>query len=148
MFESESALVNAYQAYLQARGIPTRAEVPCGKGGFSADLVSQSVVWEAKLILDRNGLYQALGQVESYRQYLKLPKSAIFGLLPEVSAKQAERIAEWLRERHSHLWILFVDQDPAFIRFCEKYQLFEVNNNVREVEKTVKLKRPSPARVR
>lgn len=123
-FESESDLVAVYQSYLQIRGIPTRLEVSCGKG-FSADLVSQSTVWEAKLILDRDHLYQALGQVESYRSYLKLPKSAIFGLSPEddIKRQQAKRIAQWLIEQHPHLWISFVDTDPGFISFCKYLEL-------------------------
>jgi hypothetical protein len=87
-FDSEHELVQVYRGYLKARGVPTESEVSCGKG-FAADLVSRETVWEAKLILDRESLYQALGQVESYRAHLKKPKSAIFGLTPEVNSKQA-----------------------------------------------------------
>lgn len=134
MFETEKALVDAYQGYLQARGIPTRAEVSCGRG-FAADLVSASVVWEAKLILDRNGLYQGFGQVESYRQFLKRPKAAIFGLLPEVNASQAKRIAQWLCEQHKHLWIGFVDEDKGFTNYCKHYGLLEERKHVESIQR-------------
>ncbi len=128
-FSSESDLVDAYQSYLQARGIPTRAEVSCGKG-FAADLVSRETVWEAKLILDREHLYQAFGQGESYRQFLKRPKLAIFGLSPEVNKAQAVRIAKWLCERHQHLWIGFVDDDKGFVNYCKYYGLIKEKEHV------------------
>jgi hypothetical protein len=134
LFADEDSLVDAYSAYLQARGISTRREVSCGRG-FAADLVSKSVIWEGKLILTRDSLYQALGQVKSYQHCLKLPKIAIFGLTPEKNPKQAERIAAWLCQQHQDLSVLFCDQDPGFIAYCKKYQLIEVEN-VRNYETT------------
>lgn len=134
MFNSEADLVAAYAAYLQARGIPTRAEVSCGRG-FAADLVSRETVWEAKLWLDRNGLYQAFGQGESYRQFLKRPKLAIFGLLPETNKAQAKRIAQWLCERHRHLWIGFVDDDKGFVNYCKHYGLIEERKHAEFIQR-------------
>ncbi|MFM7423455.1 MAG: hypothetical protein ACKO7W_00375 [Elainella sp.] len=119
LFKTEAELVTAYRAYLnQERGITTQTEVSCGKG-FAADLVSAQTVWEAKLILDREHLYQALGQVMSYRRHLNKPKAAIFGLSPTEpqSNRQAQRIAAWLRPNHPRLWVLFVDTDLRFIHF-------------------------------
>lgn len=127
MFETEADLVAAYRLYLAARGIQSEREVACSNGkGFSADLVSETTVWEAKLYLDRTSLYQALGQVISYQRVLKRPKVAIFGLLPDdpETAAQAQRIAQWLKEIHQGLWVLFVDCDPAFIQFCKHYQQY------------------------
>ena len=121
MFERESDLVQSYRQYLAYRGIPTESEVSCGRG-FAADLVSSTTIWEAKLILTRESLYQAFGQVESYRVKLGKPQAAIFGLTPleARAARQSERIAEWLRQIHPHLWVMFVDTDQLFLQF---YQL-------------------------
>jgi hypothetical protein len=122
LFKTEAELVDAYRAYLtQERGITTQTEVSCGKG-FAADLVSTETVWEAKLILDREHLYQALGQVMSYRQHLAKPKAAIFGLSPvdPQSNQQAQRIAAWLKQTHPGLWVLFVDTDERFIHFVRR----------------------------
>jgi hypothetical protein len=118
MFESESDLVESYQQYLNYRGIPTELEVSCGRG-FAADLVSSTTVWEAKLILTRESLYQAFGQAESYRVKLNKPQAAIFGLTPPEArtARQSERIADWLKQIHSHLWIIFIDTDSLFTQF-------------------------------
>ena len=118
MFERESDLVQSYRQYLAYRGIPTESEVSCGRG-FAADLVSSTTIWEAKLILSRESLYQAFGQAESYRVKLGKPQAAIFGLTPLESrpARQSERIAEWLRQIHPHLWVMFIDTDPLFLQF-------------------------------
>jgi hypothetical protein len=118
-FESEAHLVEAYRGYLRRRGIATDTEVSCGRG-FAADLVSKTVVWEAKLILDREHLYQAFGQGETYRKRLQIPKLAIFGLTPKINPGQARRIADFLLECHPHLWIDFVDEDPGFISYCKQ----------------------------
>ena len=118
LFETEADLVQSYRQYLAYRGIPTESEVSCGRG-FAADLVSLTTVWEAKLILTRESLYQGFGQAESYRVKLNRHQAAIFGLTPLESrpARQSKRIADWLRQIHPHLWVMFVDTDLLFLQF-------------------------------
>ena len=131
LFETEADLVQSYRQYLACRGIPTESEVSCGRG-FAADLVSSTTVWEAKLILTRESLYQAFGQAESYRIKLNKPQAAIFGLTPlEVrTARQSERIANWLKQIHPHLWIIFIDTDSLFTQFyCDATQDYLVSRS-------------------
>jgi hypothetical protein len=125
MFESEAELVAAYRGYLLQKGIPTETEIPCG-GGFAADLASKTVIWEAKLYLTRENLYQAFGQGETYRKHLNYSKLAIFGLTPQINPGQARRVAEFLKSNHRHLWIIFADTDQEFINYCKQTGVLDV----------------------
>jgi hypothetical protein len=93
-FSSERDLQDYCMRVLKSKGIHCREEV--WNGDIRADIVTTRAVIECKKILDRESIYQAFGQAQTYRQNLKREEIWIVGQYPtDPRAKeQAIKIAK------------------------------------------------------
>ncbi|MBF2073553.1 MAG: hypothetical protein IGS50_07305 [Synechococcales cyanobacterium C42_A2020_086] len=113
-FQTERDIQDYIETRLKQRGIPVEREVVCGKSDVRADLVTPDTVIEVKKYLNRNAIYQAIGQGSTYQKYLNKPKLLVIGLAPiSLSAyQQAERLAADVQT--PRLQVVFIDRDPRW----------------------------------
>lgn len=110
-FSTERDLQEHCTRVLRSKGIPCKQEV--WNGDIRADIVTGRAVIECKKILDRDSLYQAFGQAQTYRQNLKREEIWIVGQYPtDFTAKeQAIKIAKEI-EKNANVTVSFIDDDP------------------------------------
>lgn len=112
---TESYLVQLAERELIKSGIPFVLEQICGDSSIRADLVTQNAVVEFKKDLERNRLYQARGQAETYAALLNKGIAVVVGRPPsnQTEELQAKRIAEDFKASGCH--VLFADSDGYWL---------------------------------
>jgi hypothetical protein len=109
-FQSEADLQEHCLTVLRSKNIRASSEV--WVGGIRADIVTPDAVIELKKVLDRDSLYQALGQAHAYNASLHRSQIWLVGQSPAdpFTRAQAEKIAREI-ERNDRVRVSFVDQD-------------------------------------
>jgi len=109
-FSTERELQDHCLRVLKSKGIHCREEV--WNGDIRADIVTSKAVIECKKTLDRESIYQAFGQAQTYRQNLKREEIWIVGQYPTdlASKTQAIKIAKEI-EKNANVTVSFIDDD-------------------------------------
>jgi hypothetical protein len=109
-FETEKALQDYCLMVLRSKGIQAKEEV--WNGSIRADIVTSTAVIELKKVLNREALYQALGQAKAYQNNLGKKEIWIVGQYPQSSTEkeQAIKIAREL-EKDETVIVSFIDDD-------------------------------------
>jgi len=118
-FQSEKDLQDHCIRVLRSKGIQVKDEVWCD--GIRADLVTSEAVIELKKVLNRDSLYQALGQASAYNQELKRNQIWIVGQYPtdSTSKQQAIKIATEI-EKNAKVTVSFIDDDEFWNEYTSR----------------------------
>ncbi len=108
-FESEAALQAYCLDVLRSRGITAQEEV--WTGGIRADILTSDCVYELKKVLNRESLYQALGQATAYNQNFKRKHICIVGQSPTDPAEFQQAINISKAISNDVVRVSFVDHD-------------------------------------
>ncbi|MBE9182450.1 hypothetical protein IQ268_28275 [Oculatella sp. LEGE 06141] len=121
-FSTEKELQNYCLRVLRSKGIQCSEEVECGD--IRADIVIPQAVIELKKVLNREGIYQALGQATAYNRHLKRPEIWLVGQRPIAVQEraQAERLAQEIEQDRS-ITVSFID-DPFWEESMPYQNLF------------------------
>jgi hypothetical protein len=107
---------------LRSKGISAQEEVP--NGNVRADIVTPLAIIEVKRILDRESIYQALGQATVYQNNIGRKEIWIVGQSPHspTERQQACRIA-CEAEKTPGVRVSFVDEDDFWLE--ENNRMFD-----------------------
>lgn len=108
-FDSEAALQAHCLNVLKSRGIEAQEEV--WTNGIRADIVTPECVYELKKVLNRETLYQALGQATAYNQNLNRKYICIVGQSPSDPNEFQQAIAIAKAISNENIRVSFVDRD-------------------------------------
>jgi hypothetical protein len=113
-FDTERELQLYLIRVLRSKGISAREEVQ--NGAVRADIVTPRAVIEVKKVLDRQAIYQALGQATIYQQNLGSKEIWIVGQSPysPTEKQQAYSIA-CEAEKMPGVRVSFVDEDDFWL---------------------------------
>jgi hypothetical protein len=121
-FDTERELQMYLIRVLRSKGIPAQEEVP--NGNVRADIVTPRAIIEVKRILNRESIYQALGQATVYQSNIGRKEIWIVGQSPYGIAEkqQAYRIACEI-EKTPGVRVSFVDEDDFWLE--ENTKIFD-----------------------
>jgi hypothetical protein len=113
-FDTERELQMYLIRVLRSKGIAAKEEVP--NGNVRADIVTPRAIIEVKRILDRESIYQALGQATVYQNNIGRKEIWIVGQSPHSTTEkqQAYRIA-CEAEKTPGVRVSFVDEDDFWL---------------------------------
>ena len=110
-FATERSLQDYCLQVLQAKGIVAQAEVWTDRG-VRADIVTDDAVIELKKVLNRDGIYQAVGQAMTYQKHFRRPLLWIVGQMPSSPAERATALTVAKAVSGNGVRVSFIEQDP------------------------------------
>ena len=110
-FATERSLQDYCLQVLRAKGIVAQAEVWTDRG-VRADIVTDDAVIELKKVLNRDGIYQAVGQAMTYQKHFRRPLLWIVGQMPSSPAERATALSVAKAVSGNGVRVSFIEQDP------------------------------------
>ena len=115
-FNTERELQTFLNDFFESLGYSTRMEISLEDGG-RVDLLTDHHLIETKLTLTRSSIFQAAGQLQTYRSYFPNHRHVIAGLSP-TNFDDANAAAQRVRDNGIEVW--FVDRLDDFIEYYEE----------------------------
>lgn len=133
-FQSEKALQDYCLQVLSVKGIAAQAEI-WTNSGIRADIVTDDAVIELKKFLNRDAIYQALGQALAYQKDLHRPLLWIVGQLPIDRQQQITARTVAKAVSGNGVRVSFIEEDP----------FWQINRRVPNFFDALLLKADSPS---